>query len=916
MTVRASRLLGAVVAMAAVVMAAASADGQVTAITPSGGARDLGTKIQQSGATWDITGGTVKAGAGRTNLFHGFGLFSVGPGDVANFSNDTGLSIANIIGRVTGGVRSEIYGTIQTSGFPGSNLYLLNPAGWLFGPGASLNVSGSFHASTAGYLRFDNGETFCVNACPNGSADTLSVAAPRAFGFLGPTPAIDVQQAFLSVPEGRTLSLVGGNVTISDFSFLSAPGGQIQIGSFASAGEATVSGLAGPFSGLGSVQLSNSFLMATGTAILDFATGNVSGLNGGSIVIRAGQVGIAGSTLDASGGLTFDLNGNAVGTTSGSVVISGNDIVVTNSDLGTSTISAFNFGSEPGPPAIALEAAGDVVLSGITGLQSGSLGTGDAGPVSIRAGRLLMSDSAFVDSVTAGPGRGANVTIEAGHVLLEGGARVASRALQAGGGGDIRVTATAPAGSIRLAGTSTGIISQADVSATGAGGTITVLAPGIVVDNGATIGSSTLSLTAPAGSVTISGGDLTLSGGGIVDSKAFGGAGGDVNVHVTGSVAITGDGSGIFSGGTAGAPIPPVAGDIAVSARDITITNSGVIQNGATVDVAGNIAVTASESITMSNNGKILSQAFSNDVGDLTISAKTLTIDHSLIRASTTQAGRAGDISVNAETLLITGVGAGLFSDASGTGPGGNITVRANQASLRDGATVSAVSTGTETAQAGNISVMFGKSFTMQDSSITTDSLLADGGNISISSFGSTLLLQNSQITTSVRSGFGGGGNITLGTFGHPISIIVLDNSGIHADAFGGPGGNINIFADVFLANVLLESAITASSQLNRSGTINVNAIVTNLSNTLAELPSGMLQVASLLRASCAARMAEGKASSLVVAGREGVPVEPGGLLPSDPGEPRLVATETAPAGFVTELPALRLAYLDSKCAG
>ena len=38
---------------------------------------------------------------------------------------------------------------------------------------------------------------------------------------------------------------------------------------------------------------------------------------------------------------------------------------------------------------------------------------------------------------------------------------------------------------------------------------------------------------------------------------------------------------------------------------------------------------------------------------------------------------------------------------------------------------------------------------------------------------------------------------------------------------------------------------------------------------------------ATLLRASCATRLAEGKASSLVVAGREGVPPEPDGLLSS-----------------------------------
>jgi len=49
-----------------------------------------------------------------------------------------------------------------------------------------------------------------------------------------------------------------------------------------------------------------------------------------------------------------------------------------------------------------------------------------------------------------------------------------------------------------------------------------------------------------------------------------------------------------------------------------------------------------------------------------------------------------------------------------------------------------------------------------------------------------------------VQSGIGGGGNITLGTAAHPIEFLILNGSEIRADAFGGPGGNINIFAGPF----------------------------------------------------------------------------------------------------------------------
>ena len=76
-----------------------------------------------------------------------------------------------------------------------------------------------------------------------------------------------------------------------------------------------------------------------------------------------------------------------------------------------------------------------------------------------------------------------------------------------------------------------------------------------------------------------------------------------------------------------------------------------------------------------------------------------------------------------------------------------------------------------------------------------------------------------------------------------------------------------------------------------------------------------MRKAAALLRASCAARLAEGKTSSLVVAGREGVPLEPGGLMPSALMEPRRVAELGSVVSFLTsEWPGLRLAYLDAAC--
>jgi large exoprotein involved in heme utilization and adhesion len=156
--------------------------------------------------------------------------------------------------------------------------------------------------------------------------------------------------------------------------------------------------------------------------------------------------------------------------------------------------------------------------------------------------------------------------------------------------------------------------------------------------------------------------------------------------------------------------------------------------------------------------------------------------------------------------------------------------------------------------------------------------------------------LTDSQVTTSVESGVGGGGNINI----DPHALI-LNNSKILANAFGGPGGNINIIADVFLVNnngvfpTSLTGIVDASSALSTPGTVNIEATFTNVVGTFAQLPSAPLQASELLRASCAARFSGGKTSSLVLAGRDGLPLQPGGLLPS----PLYVASEAdiAPSG-------------------
>src|SRR6185503_14668196 len=169
-------------------------------------------------------------------------------------------------------------------------LFLMNPAGFLFGPNATVNVGGMVTFTSADYLRLTDNARF--NAIPN-SADAVLTAAPvAAFGFLGSNPgAITVQGSQLSVAEGTGISLVGGNITVQSGTpdggtaqpaRLVAANGKIQLASAASPGEfdaATVQPLPNvnntSFTSFGSVSL------ASGSNI------NVSGEN--TVSIRGGQ---------------------------------------------------------------------------------------------------------------------------------------------------------------------------------------------------------------------------------------------------------------------------------------------------------------------------------------------------------------------------------------------------------------------------------------------------------------------------------------------------------------------------------------------------------------------------------------------------------------------------------------------------
>ncbi len=165
---------------------------------------------------FDISGGTPAGG----NLFHSFEQFGLSQSQTANFLSNP--SIQNILGRVVGGNASVIDGQIQVTG-GNSNLYLLNPAGIIFGSHANLNVPASFTATTANAIGI--GDQWFKTLGQNNYA-TL-IGTPHTFAFSTPQVGSIVNSGNLAVPSGQNLTLVGG--TFISTGTLSALSGTITI---------------------------------------------------------------------------------------------------------------------------------------------------------------------------------------------------------------------------------------------------------------------------------------------------------------------------------------------------------------------------------------------------------------------------------------------------------------------------------------------------------------------------------------------------------------------------------------------------------------------------------------------------------------------------------------------------------------
>ena len=312
----------------------------------------FGSPTTLTGPNYSITANLGKQVGG--NLFHSFGQFGLSTGESAAFSGPA--TVNNVIGRVTGSNSSSIDGKIQST-IAGANLYLINPNGIVFGPNATVNVSGSFHASTAEYVKMSDGAKFQAT---NPNASTLSAAPPAAFGFLTSKPAaISVNGSSLG-PVPGTLGLVGGPVSINSAATLTAPGGTIHVTSAAGTGEVPV-------------DPRNSAALTVGTF----------------------------GPVDIKGGSTLDVGNQGGPGIGGSVFIHAGALTITASDIG-----ADNNGSGPGG-VIALRGEAQIALTNGTSVHAAALGSGSGAGIIVLTGQLSLTTGAVLESRAAGSGKAA-----------------------------------------------------------------------------------------------------------------------------------------------------------------------------------------------------------------------------------------------------------------------------------------------------------------------------------------------------------------------------------------------------------------------------------------------------------------------------------------------------------------------------
>ncbi|NEQ97093.1 MAG: filamentous hemagglutinin N-terminal domain-containing protein [Cyanothece sp. SIO2G6] len=457
---------------------------------------------------------------------------------------------------------------------------------------------------------------------------------------------------------------------------------------------------------------------------------------------------------------------------------------------------------------ITITAASLEVLNGGS-LSANTNGTGDAGNIRLTvsdrftlAGRMGANSSSVFSGVNAtGTGQGGNVEVTAVVVDIRDNAQLAASTFGLGNAGNISLV-----GRDRATIDNGTIFSEVAPTATGEGGTITMIGGDLQVRNGGQLQANTEG-NGNAGNIILSGATIGLLEGGQLQASSRGnGDAGSVTLEASDRVTLTNtlsngrvtsaSRSGVFSrlgvGGMGN------GGDITITAETLEVLNgSQLVANTAGTGDAGTITIVASDTVTLDSGlllGRVLSGAFSRvdaggdgDGGDINISTGTLDVlNGAQLQANTFGEGDAGRISITAgDRVRFSGRSANgrsasaAFSSVNvgAIGDGNDIEINTRILAVSNGAGLTTSTLGQ--GNAGDILIN------------ANDHVVLDG--VFVDSDGAVNRQQRSAIGSTVEAtGNGAGGNISINT----TRLAVREGALVSSSTLGnGDAGKITIDA-------------------------------------------------------------------------------------------------------------------------
>jgi filamentous hemagglutinin family protein len=702
-----------------------------------------------------------------SNLYHSFDKFNVNTGESATFTGP--LDINNVFGRVTGG-ESFIDGQIS-SDMPNADIYLINPRGIMFGQNASLNVPGSFYASSADQIILKDGTTFSATN-PQNDPPILSAEPFSAFGFL------DDDTAPISITggqfqAGKTFALVGGEIAIENAN-ISSPLIEIESRNVAP------------------ITVTNSTITAQGEGRIFF--------RGGELVVMNSEIQVdsesAGSRIEVDA-TEMQLTDSSIrlnpigGSDAGSILIGMGHL--DSLSLTNSYILASTFGPGKGGD-ILIKAANSITFSDNSVLDVSTLGkkenSGDAGSLAIETGSLSLTNSSFIQAVTTGTGKGGEIQIKAANGITledESSLNVSTfgEEIGSGDGGSLAIET----GSLSL---TNSFINASTVGIGNAGDIQIKAANGITLEDDSFLDVSTFGEeigSGDGGSLAIETGSLSLTNSFINASTVGIGNAGDIQIKAANGITLEDDS--FLDVSTFGEEIGSGdGGSLAIETGSLSLTNSSWIRAGTEGSgKGGDIQIKAANSITLEEKSILLvDTSGSGDGGSLAIETGSLSLTNSSIYASTVGLGNAGSIQIKAANSITLEEESGLVGGTSGSGDGGSLAIETGSLSLTNSSWIRA---GTEgSGKGGDIQIKAANSITLEEKSglVVDTAGSGDGGSLAIET--GSLSLKNSSIYASTV-GLGNAGSIQIKAAN---SITLEENSGLFADTEGsGDAGSLAI---------------------------------------------------------------------------------------------------------------------------